>query len=245
MSSSRKSSGHAGVDQGRMMTFCNRDEAGEILADRLRFCAGLEPVVVALPSGGVLVASPIAQALTAPLDVLLVRKLPAPSNPKLPIGAVSEDGGLWINREVIAALDHAGYEISEMKILSMAREARLNLQKRGVLIRRGDAPLPLYDRTVILVSDGIATGAMMLGAIEALRMRRVKRIIVAAPIAVAQVTHEIRARVDELVLLDEEWDYFGVDQWYDENPSMSDWELARILTRVNHEVKQQKWDRAG
>src|SRR5947208_4128456 len=159
--------------------FRNRTEAGRLLAERLRDYAGRDDVVVlALPRGGVPVAFEVARALDAPLDVFLVRKLGVPGHEELALGAIATGGTRVLNERVVHSLD-----LTEETIASIATQEQRELQRREGLYRDGRAPEPVAGRTVILVDDGVATGASMRAAALALRARGAGEVVVAVPVA--------------------------------------------------------------
>jgi putative phosphoribosyl transferase len=167
-----------GVTEG---VFRDRRQAGELLGRALSDYAGRKDVVVlGLPRGGVPVAAEVARALDAPLDVLIVRKLGAPGQEELAIGAIAEGGVRVLNRGLVSSLGLDSREIDELA----AREER-ELERRVKLYRGGRGPLPVKNRTVIVVDDGVATGATMRAGLQALRARGAAQVIAAAPVGAA------------------------------------------------------------
>jgi predicted phosphoribosyltransferase len=149
-----------------------------MLAERLLGYRAEDPVVVGLPRGGVPVAAEVARALDAPLDVLVVRKLGCPFQPELGMGAIGEDGAIVLNRELIARLGLGGEEVQQV----IERE-RVELERRLRRYRGERPPEPVSGRTVILVDDGLATGATARAAIQVLRLRGARRVVLAVPVA--------------------------------------------------------------
>lgn len=176
------------------MQFRNRREAGRIIAKRLRYLRGHDPVVLGLPRGGVVVAHEVAEALDAPLEVLLVRKIGAPGNPEFAIGAVGEDDVVVRDSE---ALRQNG--IGPAEFARMTKRAKAELARRSRLYHSWSAPGLLRGRTVVLVDDGIATGATAHAAIRVLRAREVSRIILAVPVAPIGTLHTLTPGVDQVV----------------------------------------------
>jgi predicted phosphoribosyltransferase len=214
--------------------FRDRHEAGRLLAERLDAYAGRADVLVlALPRGGVPVGYEVARALEAPLDVFLVRKLGVPGHEELAMGAVSTGGVRVLNEDIVSALRIPDGAIEE----TTARE-REELARRERLYR-GDRPArDVRGRTVILVDDGLATGATMHAAIAALRRREPARIVVAVPTASADTCHALRAEVDDVVCAITPEPFHAVGLWYDDFSPTTDDEvrdlLARAAARVGH-----------
>ena len=180
--------------------FVNREEAGRVLAERLvAYRDDPNALILALPRGGVAVGYAVSQALHVPMDVFLTRKLGAPGDPEYAIGAVTETGSVYLNphaREVIDALSTSpGYLENEV------RTQKEEIARRRILYRHG-RPLPvLTDRTIVLVDDGIATGATFMATIQDLRSRRVGRLVAGIPVGPLDTLREIKPMVDELLVL--------------------------------------------
>ncbi|MFN9163317.1 MAG: phosphoribosyltransferase [Alphaproteobacteria bacterium] len=208
------------------MIFRDRSEAGRKLARRLAQRGYVRPVVLALPRGGVPVAVAVARALDAPLDLLLVRKIGHPHQPELALGAIvdGDQPELLINpqfNEIAAA--NAGY-------LSVARaEALAEIERRRALYLGGRTPAEVAGATAIIVDDGIATGATVRAALKALRRRRAARIVLAVPVAPADVLAELRAEVDEVVCLHAPERFVSVGQFYGDFRQVDDAEVMRLL----------------
>lgn len=208
-------------------TFENRIKAGRQLAEALAGYADRPDVVVlALPRGGVPVAFEVAQALRVPLDVFLVRKLGVPGHQELAMGAIGSGGSMVLNHSVVSALGISAEVIDEV----VDRELR-ELERREGLYRGAEPALPIRGRTVILVDDGIATGATMRAAIRALR-DTAGRLVVAVPTASARTADELRPEVDALVSLIEPIDFYAVGQWYEDFTQTSDEEVTKLLARA-------------
>jgi putative phosphoribosyl transferase len=178
--------------------FADRDEAGARLADRLRRFEDEHPVVLALPRGGVPVAYEVARALKAPLDLVLVRKIGAPFQPELAIGAVVDGDRpeLVVNRELVE-----DYRIPE-SYLEKERERQLGeIERRRQRYLAGRPRAPVRDRTAIVIDDGIATGATMEAALRATRNARPRRLVLAVPVAPPDTIERLRPAVDEVVCL--------------------------------------------
>ncbi len=212
--------------------FSNRSEAGRILAARLLDYEGRDDaVVLALPRGGVPVGFEIARRLHLGLDVLIVRKLGVPGHEELAMGAIATGGIRLLNRQMIASLGIPQEAVGDVEQREQAELARRERSYRGEL-----PPLDVAGKTVILVDDGIATGSTMLAAIHSLRQRGIARLIVAAPVAPADVIHHLRQQVDELHCAIIPGDFGGVGWWYDDFSQTSDEEVHRLLdtARNNH-----------
>lgn len=210
------------------MHFQNRSDAGRQLATQLTQYASQPAVtVLALPRGGVPVAFEIAQALHAPLDVWTVRKLGAPHQPELAIGAIAAGGVQFISPEVTR---HLG--ISLQHIEAIAARERLELERREKTYRGDRPPIEVASQTVILVDDGLATGATMRAAIAALRHRHPARILVAVPVAAHSVCDQLSHQADQVVCLWTPVDLDSVGQWYDDFSQTSDEEVCDLLTRA-------------
>jgi putative phosphoribosyl transferase len=208
-----------------MMQFRNRAEAGQQLAKRLMKYAGRpDLLVLALPRGGVPVGYEVAQALNAPLDVFVVRKLGVPGHEELAMGAIASGGVRVVNGEVIESLRIP----NEVIDAAAARELR-ELERRERAYR-DDRPAPdVQGRTVILVDDGIATGSTMKAAIEALRQLEASRIVVAVPTAALSTAREMQRDVEELVAVMTPADFSGVGQWYEDFSQTTDEQVRDLL----------------
>ena len=203
----------------------NRTEAGKLLAEQLSAYKRFPDVVVlALPRGGVPVALEIAQALGAPLDVFLVRKLSVPGYPDLALGAVAGGGALYLNRELVAAL-----RIPEADIEQIVAKEREEVDRREKIYRAAIAPVELAGRTVILADDGVATGASMYVVIAALRRLKPARIVAAATAAPMCTYQELRLCADDVVCLFTSAEFRPISSYYEEFPEISDEEACRLL----------------
>ncbi|MGX2032993.1 phosphoribosyltransferase [Methylocaldum gracile] len=208
--------------------FENRTDAGRQLAQALGAYAGRSDLIVlALPRGGVPVAYEVARALKAPLDLLIVRKLGTPGNPELAMGAIASGGASVLNRDVVSI-----YRISDEVIENAAAKERQELERRERLYR-GDRPYPdIENRCIIVVDDGIATGATMRAGLAALRQRNPACIVVAVPLAPVDTVERLRAEVDEVVCLMTPEPFFAVGQGYRDFSQTTDDEVREILTRA-------------
>jgi putative phosphoribosyl transferase len=205
--------------------FKNRTEAGGLLGAELK-AHSLESnlVILALPRGGVPVAYEIAQQLKVPMDVFLVRKLGSPINPELAIGAIAEDDVIVLNQPLIAELD-----VSENSINKIIDHEKIELFRRRKVYREGRSLINLEKKTIILVDDGIATGATIQAAIAALKKSKIKSIIIAVPVASPDTVLKLKPMVDQLICLSMPTPFYGVGQWYEEFNQLSDEETCRYL----------------
>lgn len=203
----------------------SREVAGKALAERLvPFAARREVLVLALPRGGVPVAFEIARHLHAPLDVLLVRKLGAPPQPELAMGAIASGDVCVMNEDVVS-----NYRISQSAIDRVTAQERAELARRSREYR-GERPWPtLEGKTVILVDDGIATGATMSAAVEAVRAQGAAYIVVAVPVAPDDTVAKLSWAADEVVCLANPTPFYAIGQWYQRFEQLSDDEVKDLL----------------
>jgi putative phosphoribosyl transferase len=203
----------------------NREEAGNKLADRLAAYKERQDVLVlALPRGGVPVAAPIARALKAPLDVFIVRKLGVPGHQELAMGAIASGGVRVMNMDVVRSLG-----ISEEQIEKVADAEQRELTRRENQYR-GNRDFPeISGKTVILVDDGVATGATMRAAIKALREGGAQKLVVAVPVAPPDTCEVLSREVDELVCPFRPSPFHAIGLWYEDFPQVSDETVVRIL----------------
>ncbi|MCS6849232.1 MAG: phosphoribosyltransferase [Anaerolineae bacterium] len=210
-----------------MYRFRDRSQAGQLLARRLRRYAGRSDVVVlALPRGGVPVAYEIASALKVPMDVFIVRKLGVPGEEELAMGAIASGGVRVLSRELIEELGLTDEDVERVAARELAE-----LQRRERVFR-GDRPFPnLEGRIVILVDDGIATGATMRAAIRAVRAHRPARVSVAVPVGAPQALEALQDEADELICLLSPEVLMGIGAWYQDFSQLTDAEVIAYLQR--------------
>jgi len=208
-----------------MQIFRDRKDAGTELGKRLRgMRLGKEVIVLGLPRGGVPVALEVSMALGAPLDVVVVRKIGAPFNPELALGAVAFGGVTVYNEALLRDLGLVEDDLEDIR----SRE-RVELERRERAYR-GARPMPdLAGKTVVLVDDGIATGATMLAAVSAIRALHPKRVIVAVPTSAVDSAKRLEGVADRVVALATPEPYFGVGAWYGEFHQLDDAEVVRCL----------------
>lgn len=208
-----------------MRRYANRSDAGRELAAALERGHDLEnAIVLGLPRGGVPVAYEIAQALSLPLDVLVVRKLGVPAQPELAMGAVASGGAVVWNEDVLRFLPIGDEERDRV----IARE-RAELERRELAYRGRRPSLALSGRVVILVDDGLATGATMEAAVRSVRQLGAGRVIVAVPVAAPESRDRIAGLADEVVCLHAPAFFSAVGQWYQDFSQTSDQEVERLL----------------
>jgi predicted phosphoribosyltransferase len=210
--------------------FRNRSDAGRLLAGRLAAFRGRpDMLVLALPRGGIPVAAEVAQALDAPLDIFLVRKLGLPGQEELAMGAIASGGIRVINDEVVQSLD-----VPDEVIEASVADAQRELERRERLYRDGRPAADVRGRIVILVDDGLATGSTMRAAIAALRRRGPDMIIVAVPVGAVSTCEELRALADGVVCLMSPDPLYAVGVWYDDFTQVTDEDVRRILSLGPH-----------
>jgi putative phosphoribosyl transferase len=207
--------------------FPNRIEAGRQLAEKLDKYSGRKDVIVlGLPRGGVPVAYEIAKRLRAPLDVFIVRKLGVPGFEELAAGAIASGGVRVLNEDVMRAIPHADEVIEAVT----AREAA-ELERREQIYREGRPPPELRDRTVILVDDGLATGATMRAAVKAARQGGAAKIVVTVPVGPPDTCREIQEEADETICLSTPVFFQAVGQYYEDFSQTSDEDVRELLAR--------------
>lgn len=206
------------------MRFRDRRDAGERLAEMLESYRDQHPLVLGLPRGGVPVAFEVARRLDAPLDVFLVRKLGVPGHEELAMGAIATGGARILNRDIIAEL-----QISPTAIDHVTDAERRELARRESLYRDGRPEPPVVSRTVILVDDGLATGASMLVAVHALRALKPGKLVVAAPVASREAVSIMRGVVDDCVCVSTPEPFMGVGAWYANFRQTTDDEVRQLL----------------
>ena len=218
------------------MIFLDRHDAGRQLAQPLLRYRDQNPIVLALPRGGVVVGYEVARALDCPLDVIVARKLGAPDQPELGIGAIAPGGVRVLDDYIIGALGISSEEIEQIATREGAEiERRLHRF-------RGDRPPPdLHDHTAIVVDDGLATGVTARAAIESVRGERPRRLVLAAPVCAAETARSFAALVDDMVCLHAPRDFRAVGLWYSDFDQTSDEEVVALLERARTEAHRAAW----
>lgn len=216
-----------------MTLFRDRRDAGRKLAQKLSPYGGRPDVIVlALPRGGVPVAYEVALALRAPLDIFLVRKLGFPGHEELALGAIASGGVQVLNEDIVQS-----FRIPKDMIDAIARRELQELERRERAYR-GDRPAPeVRERTVILIDDGLATGASMRAAVAGLRAQGPARIIVAVPTAASEVCKAFESEVDEIVCATTPEPFYGVGRWYEDFSQTTDEEVRAFLDKAAEAVQ--------
>jgi putative phosphoribosyl transferase len=206
------------------MQYLNRADAGTRLACELAFLAPRRPVVVALARGGVPVAVEVARALRAPLEAMAVRKVGAPGNPELAVGAVAEEAGAVLDMHTADMLGISSEELED-------RVAQESAQLRGLASRlhAAQAPASMAGETVIVIDDGLATGMTMLAAVRALRARKAAKIVVAVPVGSGEAASILRGEADRVICLTVPRRLYGVGMWYRDFRPVDEDEVLALL----------------
>lgn len=207
------------------MVFKNRTEAGKVLAGRLSQYRDKDALILALPRGGVPVAREVASALNAELDVVITRKIGAPGNPELAIGAVTDDGTVFLNDSLVAGLD-VSRDFIDHKIKQAKSEIADYVRRY-----RGEQPIPkVADRVVVIVDDGIATGYTVLAAAEATLRKNPKKLVIAVPVAPRESVHELeQATGCQVIAVTQPAFFLAVGQFYEDFKQVSDEEVRNAL----------------
>lgn len=204
--------------------FDNRKDAGRALASLVATLPDLHnAIALALPRGGVPVAWEVARACNLPLDVLMVRKLGAPGQPELAVGAVASGGIVAVNADLIQS-----FHISEEKLRVLVAHEQEEIARRELSYRHGAPPLAIDGRTAILIDDGLATGATMRAAARAVRPRA-GRVVIAVPVAAASTCRGLENEADRVLCLDAPEDFQAVGQFYRDFTSTTDEEVCQLL----------------
>lgn len=206
------------------MIFTDRHEAGLLLCEKLSSFRGSHALIVGLPRGGVVIAAACAEKLSLPFDVIVVKKIPSPGNPELALGALAPDNVLivdWKLSHTVGADEHY--------IRTQNSELNDQIKQKTILYRKGRGPLVVRDKTVIVVDDGAATGASVEAAVKWLKKKHAKTIVVALPIAPAEVVGRIRPEVSQCIVLDTPRDFSAVGQFYKNFSQVEDSDVVQLL----------------
>lgn len=208
------------------MLFADRSVAGRQLGMALGYLRDRDPLVLALPRGGVVVGYEVAAAMEAPLDVFVTRKIGAPANPEYAVGAISETGDVQVNRKEIAYLG-----IDDAYLARELGEQRREIQRRAALYRGGHPLTPTAGRTVILVDDGIATGFTMFASVRSIKATSPRELVVAVPVAPKSTVYALRHEVDRVEVLHIPEPFYAVGNWYGDFSQVTDEEVTALLAR--------------
>ena len=211
------------------MWFADRADAGRRLAEALRFLEGRDVVVLGLPRGGVPVAYEVARALHAPLDVIVVRKLGVPFQPELAMGAVGEGGVRVLNDDTVRL-------VRADQVAAVEERERAEVVRRAKLFRGDRRPLPLAGRTVVVVDDGIATGATARAACEVARAHDATHVVLAVPVGPPGGAERMYPAADEVICLYSPADFFAIGQYYTNFAQLTDAEVAALLRQAHGPV---------
>jgi predicted phosphoribosyltransferase len=208
------------------MLFKNRSDAGRQLAAALQPLSLQEGIVIGLPRGGVVIAAEIARILNLPLDIIIPRKIGAPFNNELAIGALVEDTVL-LNDDLISA-----YRIDPAYVQREIAKEKIEAARRLALYRQGKPPKILKNKTVIVVDDGIATGATMRASLKYLKLNHPKRLIIAIPVAPQESVQQLKNEGFEIVCLYTPASFFAVGQFYEDFPQTTDEEVIQLMEKL-------------
>jgi predicted phosphoribosyltransferase len=219
-------------------TFNDREEAGWMLVERLRGHSLEKPVVLAIPRGGVEIGAALARGLGCELDVVLSRKIRAPHQPELALGAVSEDGDVYLNHFASAMTD-----VGDAYIEAERKRQLVEISRRRTMFRAVRPQADVHGRTVILTDDGIATGATMIAALHTVRAAGAKEIIVAVPVGAPDRIDAIRPLCDRVICLQEPEAFWAIGQFYRNFEQVEDERVVELLR--DYGLPQTKWEKAA
>ncbi len=208
--------------------FKNRQEASQQLAEKLNHYKAKENVVVlGIPRGGVVTAKRIAQELNCPLDIIVVKKIGAPNEQELAIGAIGETkGSSYLDEKLISEL-----RVSQQYLKEQSEKLKEEIKRRETLYRQTKPPLNLKEKVVIIVDDGTATGATAIAAIREVWNNEPKKVVIALPVAPIDTLHKLEKEADEVVVLETPSDFFAVGQFYENFPQVDDKEVIDLLQK--------------
>lgn len=213
-----------------MKPFVDRVDAGRLLASALKDLVDKDAVVLAIPRGGVVVGYEVAKALDLSLDIIIPRKIGAPGNPELAIGAMTEDGTVLLDERIVESL-----RVSKEYIRQESEAQKLEIQRRLTLYR-GDVPYPILEnRSVIIVDDGIATGSTMKAALASVRNRGARSVIVAIPVGPPSTIRELEEKADMVVCLRTPEPFYAIGQFYANFAQTPDEQVTRLLKLIREQ----------
>lgn len=206
------------------MEFNNRQHAGTLLAEKLDSDGVRVDIILGLARGGVVVAYDIAKHFNIPLDVLVVKKIPSPHQPEFGLGAIAPDRVFYVDWKMAQRTG-----VDENYIKSQISELNDQIKRTNLHYRKGKKPFQLKDKTVLLVDDGLATGATMEAALKWVRAKKARRIYAAIPVAPSDIVGKIKPEVEKLVVLETPNKFSAVGQFYKEFPQVTDQEVVELL----------------
>jgi predicted phosphoribosyltransferase len=214
------------------LPFQDREEAGKMLALKLTEYSNKDTIVLAIPRGGVVIGYQVANELKAPLDIIVPRKIGAPYNSELAIGAVAEDGSLSLDESAVMYMN-----ISKSYIEEESRRQITEIRRR-LKLYRGETPYPmLQDHVIIIVDDGIATGSTVKAAIASIRKKKPKSVVVAVPVAPRSTVKELEKEADRVICLSTPEFFYAIGQFYVDFSQTTDGEVIRLLKKSREEAK--------
>jgi putative phosphoribosyl transferase len=208
------------------LPFADRAAAGRLLAETVRDSVDRLDLVLALPRGGVAIGAEIAAALGVPLDVFLVRKVGAPEQPELAMGALAETGHLELNQRVLDSV-----RVDQQTLSELVKRERLEIERRLQRYRSARPAPVVQGRSVLVVDDGVATGATMLVALRALRAQQPAQLVMGTPVCPGSTLARLRSEADQVVVLASPEPFGAVGSWYSDFHQMSDDEVTELLAR--------------
>ena len=209
------------------MLFADRQEAGERLASKLLHLKGKSPLILAVPRGGLAVAQPVLEKIGGELDLIITRKIGAPFQPELAIGAVTGDGFIMLNEDILSRVS------ADSSYIEKAAAEEVEEIKRRLKTYRGDRPSPAIDkRIVVLIDDGVATGYTLLAALRSLQEKKPERLILAVPVGPPDTFKKLQQEVDELVYIEAPANFAAVGQFYRRFDQVSDAEVSAVLRKA-------------
>ncbi len=214
------------------LPFQDREEAGKMLALKLTEYSNKDTIVLAIPRGGVVIGYQVAHELKAPLDIIVPRKIGAPDNSELAIGAVAEDGSLSLDESAVMYMN-----ISKSYIEEESRRQITEIRRR-LKLYRGETPYPmLQDHVIIIVDDGIATGSTVKAAIASIRKKKPKSVVVAVPVAPRSTVKELEKEADRVICLSTPEFFYAIGQFYVDFSQTTDGEVIRLLKKSREETE--------
>jgi putative phosphoribosyl transferase len=217
------------------LPFSDRTEAGYLLAEQLVDLRDKKAVVLGIPRGGIIVARALASKIGAELDIVLARKLGAPGQPELAMGALAEDGKVFLNQDVVRGMSLTKHDVAQERARQMKEIERRTQLIRAVLPKRS-----LKNKIVVVTDDGVATGATMQAALWAVKQENPKKLIAAIPVASAEALEKLRPDADEIICLRQPPVFYSVGQFYNRFDQVEDAEILRILKADTHHKKRIK-----